>query len=185
MNISNQLKNYRKEFNISQEDLAEEIHVSRQTISNWENNKSYPDLQSLLLISECFKVSLDELVKGDVIKMKNQLERNKMNKYANYMLIAGILMILSVVFSIRISKYGFITTIIFGAIALLASLKVEKIKKDNNLKSYREIVDYMENGKLPDKDLSTKGYNILQSILKGAVGALVTVALLRVLLMIF
>ena len=185
MNISNQLKNYRKEFNMSQEELAEIIHVSRQTISNWENNKSYPDLQSLMLISECFEVSLDELVKGDVIKMKNQLERNEMNKYANCMLIGAIFMILSGVFSIRISKYGLIATIIFAGVMVWASFKVEKIKKDKNLESYKEIVDYMEDGKLPDKDKNTKGYNILQNVLKASGAALITVALIGILLKIF
>lgn len=176
MNISNQLKNYRKEFNISQEDLAQKVHVSRQTISNWENNKSYPDLQSLMLISECFKISLDELVKGDVVKMKSQLDRNEMSKYANGMLIGFIFMILSIPFAKRILPYGYIVTFIFGGIMLWSAFKVEKIKKDKNIQTYKEIVDYMGTGEIPSKDKNSKS-SILKKIALGAVFGLITVIL--------
>ena len=47
MNIGNQIKKYREQLNISQEELADKIFVTRQTISNWENNKNYPDIKSL------------------------------------------------------------------------------------------------------------------------------------------
>ena len=53
---------------VSQEELAERIFVSRQTVSNWENEKNYPDLKSLLLLSSLFGVSLDILVKGELSK---------------------------------------------------------------------------------------------------------------------
>ena len=48
MEIGKQIKKYRTEMKLSQEELAEKIFVSRQTISNWENNKNYPDVKSLL-----------------------------------------------------------------------------------------------------------------------------------------
>lgn len=54
MNVGNQIRNYRKGRQFSQEDLAEKVFVSRQTISNWETEKSYPDLQSLLLLATLF-----------------------------------------------------------------------------------------------------------------------------------
>ncbi len=49
MELGNQIKKYRSELQISQEQLADRIYVSRQTISNWENEKSYPDVNSLIL----------------------------------------------------------------------------------------------------------------------------------------
>ena len=70
MEIGEQIKKYRTEMGLSQDRLAEKIFVSRQTISNWENNKNYPDVKSLLLLSCLFNVSLDMLVKGDLEKMK-------------------------------------------------------------------------------------------------------------------
>ena len=47
LNIGSQIKNYREQLKISQEELADRIFVTRQTISNWENNKNYPDIKSL------------------------------------------------------------------------------------------------------------------------------------------
>ena len=66
MELSKQIKKYRTETNLSQEELADKIYVSRQTISNWENEKNYPDIKSLVLMSEVFQVSLDNLIKGDL-----------------------------------------------------------------------------------------------------------------------
>lgn len=58
MELGNQIKKYRSELQISQEQLADRIYVSRQTISNWENEKSYPDVNSLILLSEVFQTSI-------------------------------------------------------------------------------------------------------------------------------
>ena len=70
MELGNRIKELRKAQNINQDELAEKLFVSRQTISNWENDKSYPDIQSVLLLSEIFGVSVDQLLKGDVEKME-------------------------------------------------------------------------------------------------------------------
>lgn len=51
MEISKQIKKYRLESKLSQEELAEKIYVTRQTISNWENGRNYPDINSLVLLS--------------------------------------------------------------------------------------------------------------------------------------
>ena len=63
MELGNQIKKYRSELQISQEQLADRIYVSRQTISNWENEKNYPDVNSLILLSEVFQTSIDKLIK--------------------------------------------------------------------------------------------------------------------------
>ena len=51
MELGKQIKKHRQEVQLSQEELAERVYVSRQTISNWENDKSYPDVNSLVLLS--------------------------------------------------------------------------------------------------------------------------------------
>lgn len=61
---------------MSQEKLAEKNHVSRQSISNWENERNYPDIHNLLMMSILFNVSLDDLVKGDVKIMKEELQKS-------------------------------------------------------------------------------------------------------------
>ena len=65
MEIGKQIQKYRTELNYSQDELAEKIYVTRQTVSNWENQHTYPDLRSLLLLCDVFDISLDQLVKGD------------------------------------------------------------------------------------------------------------------------
>ena len=76
MNLGAQIKKYRAEFSLSQDELAEKLFVTRQSISNWENDKTYPDIKSLVLMSEVFAVSLDKLVKGDMGMMKKALHHS-------------------------------------------------------------------------------------------------------------
>ncbi|MGT2682549.1 helix-turn-helix domain-containing protein [Streptococcus porci] len=63
--FAEQLKKFRQEKNISQEELAKQLFISRQAISKWENGDATPDLGNLVKLSEIFKISLDELVKGE------------------------------------------------------------------------------------------------------------------------
>ena len=65
MELGKRIAEIRKENRLTQEGLAEVCSVTRQTISNWENGKSYPDLETLVLISDTFDVSLDAMLKGD------------------------------------------------------------------------------------------------------------------------
>ena len=64
MNIGTQILKIRKEKGLTQEEFGKIFHVTRQTVSNWENEKSYPDLQILIDISNRFDISLDVLIKG-------------------------------------------------------------------------------------------------------------------------
>lgn len=65
MNIGNQILSIRKEHQLTQAEFGKLIHVTRQTVSNWENGKSYPEQQILVSISDQFDVSLDTLLKED------------------------------------------------------------------------------------------------------------------------
>lgn len=65
MEIGNKLKGSRTQAGLTQENVAEKLGVSRQTISNWENNKSYPDIISVITLSDLYSISLDELLKED------------------------------------------------------------------------------------------------------------------------
>lgn len=70
MEIGEKIKNARIEIGITQEQAAENLMVSRQTISNWETGKSLPDIVSVIKMSELYKLSLDELLKGDHVMME-------------------------------------------------------------------------------------------------------------------
>lgn len=75
MEIGKKLKNARVQSGMTQENVAEKINVSRQTISNWENEKSYPDIISVIALSDLYSISLDVLLKGDE-KMIEHLEES-------------------------------------------------------------------------------------------------------------
>lgn len=65
MKLGKEIAQMRKDHSMTQEAFGQLFHVTRQTVSNWENEKSYPDLQTLVDISEHFGVSLDRLLKED------------------------------------------------------------------------------------------------------------------------
>ena len=75
MEFNNKLYELRKQKGFSQEELANRLNVSRQTISKWEVGESTPDMEKLVAISDLFEVSLDELVKGEESKMAEPSER--------------------------------------------------------------------------------------------------------------
>ena len=66
MEVGKRIAEIRKENRMSQEQFGQLFHVTRQTVSNWENAKSYPDLQTLVKISELFEITMDELLKENV-----------------------------------------------------------------------------------------------------------------------
>lgn len=97
MEIGKKLKSARIKAGFTQENIAGEIGVSRQTISNWENEKSYPDIISVIKLSDIYSISLDELLKGDN-KMIKHLEEStnivKSNKKLIGAIIANIILLM-------------------------------------------------------------------------------------------
>lgn len=69
MTIGEKLAKLRTEHNLTQEQLAEVLHVSRQSVSKWELNTSYPDTEKLIKISKLFDCSLDYLLKDEIERM--------------------------------------------------------------------------------------------------------------------
>ncbi|WP_162894145.1 helix-turn-helix transcriptional regulator [Companilactobacillus musae] len=76
MKIGDQLQKQRKIHDMSQDSLAKKLHISRQSISKWENGASLPSFSNIMAISRIFNISLDELIKGDDDLM-NKLENSK------------------------------------------------------------------------------------------------------------
>lgn len=94
MEISKCLKEARIKKNITQEDLAEKLGISRQTISSWENGRSYPDIVNIIKISDIFNISLDKLLKEDeklVNNMKEKMDTVKSNKAIVFTIILAII----------------------------------------------------------------------------------------------
>lgn len=93
MNIGEQINSLRKKNGLSQDEFAEIFHISRQTVSNWENCKSYPDLEMIIQISNYFEISVDELLKHDSSTVKKIDFQKKKSKI--YLLILIFVIVLS------------------------------------------------------------------------------------------
>ncbi|MEK6263649.1 MAG: helix-turn-helix domain-containing protein [Clostridium sp.] len=83
MALGERLKESRMNKGYSQGDVADHLHISRQSISKWENGNSYPDLDNLVKLSAYYEVSIDELLKENQ-KLKKKIEENKVKIEENY-----------------------------------------------------------------------------------------------------
>lgn len=188
MELKEQLKEHRARLGLSQEEVAERIFVSRQTISNWETDRTYPDVQSLLLLSELFGTSIDELVKGDVEVMEKTIENDwkTMSRLgvAAWALVGAGLAVLLVAFAVPTSASSlvpnftesevlgmalFLVLWILGCILLGI---VEHMKKQHDLVTYRDIVAYSR-GEEPVRDNAafSRRHPLVSSALKFTVCA--------------
>lgn len=133
MEIGKKLKNARIEAGLTQEKAAEKIDVSHQTISNWENEKSYPDIISVIALSDLYSVSLDELLKGDQ-KMAEHLEEStnvvKSNKkLTGAILLNIILMILLIALNMLLPEGTYYLVIVFCVVIMSSSVLLYQIIK--------------------------------------------------------
>ena len=182
MELGKQIKKYRQEAQLSQEELADRVYVSRQTISNWENDKSYPDVNSLVLLSEIFQISLDILIKGDIEVMKEVIQKEEIEKMNGYGKIYTIMLIVTAVSAVPLfmwlGVWAFIPWGIIWAISMYFALKIEKVKKENDIQTYKEIVAFSEGKRLDDiqkqREIGKRPY---QKILLVIGSALITFAI--------
>ena len=197
MEFGNRIKELRKAQNINQDELAEKLFVSRQTISNWENDKSYPDIQSVLLLSEIFNVSVDQLLKGDVEKMERiiteqtQEDINKMHTYAIGMLISIVALLISMpVLAYTTGFWFFIPSVLLFACAMYFAIRIEKCKKEYNVQTYKEIVAFTKGETLYKEDQireeAKRPYQkVLAPILSAVIAAVVCSGILLILELLF
>lgn len=176
MEISTQIKKYRNAKGWSQEELAEKIYVTRQTISNWENGKSYPDIHNLLLLSSLFNVSLDQLIKGDIEIMKKEINKedvarfNKASKQFAILFAASLIVFIPL--TVVLKTYGIIILVILYFITLGFGFKVGKIEKNNDIYTYKEIVAFSEGKHLDEiqkqREIGKRPYQTVLKVLSGA-----------------
>ena len=141
MRISDKIKNARIQKGYTQEHVAENLLVSRQTISNWENGKSLPDIISIIWMSELYELSLDELMKGDKALLK-KIEKDvrtakaekRIIKFAWISIVIGtILIILGEIFEgnpFIDFMNGALPWVLLGLMFLLAILYLNKEEKE-------------------------------------------------------
>ena len=191
MEIGKQIQKYRTELNYSQDELAEKIYVTRQTVSNWENQHTYPDLRSLLLLCDVFDISLDQLVKGDLDEMKRKINKEDVEKLKKGSTVLTIYMALLLLLPVPLTKWlGWGGLAIYGIIfsaGMFYALKLEKLKKSCDVQTYREISAFMDGKRLDEiqkqreigKRPYQKGLAVIFSALLGAAVTALIVWLLK------
>ncbi len=154
LELGSRIKKYRNELNLSQEALAEKVYVTRQTISNWENDKNYPDISSLLRLGEIFNVSVDVLLKGDVEVIQNVIKEEDIRQFGKMGNVFTILFLIVLITPVPLVKFldwwGLGIWAVLAAVAFAYALIVEKKKKELDISTYREIVAFMEGKKLDE-----------------------------------
>ena len=96
MELGKRILGIRKENDLTQDELAEICSVTRQTISNWENGKSYPDLDTLVVLSDSFGVSLDALLKGDREMVSEITKEQKQGRYHRIKMVIAVIIVATV-----------------------------------------------------------------------------------------
>lgn len=134
MEIGKKLKEARLNRDLTQEVIAEKLNVSRQTISNWENEKSYPDIISVIELSNLYSISLDDLLKGDDAMMEHLQESTNVVKSNQKLLRAIILNIIVVILLVTLgmllpSKSYYLVIIFCLAIVSSSLLLYQMIKR--------------------------------------------------------
>ena len=150
MKFGEQIKERRQELDLTQAEVAEKLFVTRQAVSNWEHNKTYPDLNMLVRISNVYQISRDSLLREDQ-KLKDYLEQGRaMNSFSISCGFIWIMLGLSYLLDDS-TKVGSIAWYSMGAIFLLAMIYEEMVSPFflgiNRRTFYRS-------GKRPDEKLS-------------------------------
>lgn len=131
MKFSTRIKEKRQELGWTQSAVATKLFVTRQTISNWEQGKSYPDLSTLVKLSDMYHISIDSLLKGDS-QLKNHLDQGR--AYNAFSVLRGLIFILYGLFFLIIDQlsYSSLTTefciFAFVIIFCIACLYGEHVK---------------------------------------------------------
>ena len=178
MELGNQMKKYRNELGLSQDALAEKIYVSRQTISNWETGKNYPDINSLIRMSEVFHVTVDVLLKGDLKEMKEMIKEEDKREFNQFSWIYTVLFGLTVLTPVPLIKFLKLWGVALWALLFLVTFAVamliEKKKKQWNIQTMREIVSFVEGKQLDELEAAREeGKRPYQKILAGLAGAVI------------
>lgn len=106
MKIGEQLQRQRKMHKMSQDTLADKLHISRQSISKWENGVALPSFANVVAISELFDISLDELIKGDTDLMYELKNKGRWMSKTKFVIVVSLVSAFTVVILARLFNGG-------------------------------------------------------------------------------
>lgn len=143
MTFSERLKKEREKRNWSQNELAEKIHVSRQSVSKWETGKNYPSIEIIINLSDLFLITIDELLRSDeelkekIIRDSKQLAFPKRKVFFDSVFLLGVFLLVCKLIIFGLNKFiGTDITILEGMPAIsnflpLALMVIGGIGSDN------------------------------------------------------
>ncbi len=189
MDIGTRIKKQRERQNISQEDLAYKVYVSRQTISSWETNKSYPDIKSLIILSNIFNVSLDDFIKGDIEEMRKKIDKEKIKEFNMLGYIYLIEMLLLIISAYPLFKFfdcvGVIIWIVFFIVTFYTATVIERFKKNNDIQTYKEILAFLDGTQLSyeesQQEIGKRMYQkIFYAVAAGMIGLIISLIVIYI-----
>ncbi|GGH80500.1 transcriptional regulator with XRE-family HTH domain [Pullulanibacillus pueri] len=120
MIFAEKLKKERKDKGWSQDELAEKLFVSRQSVSKWENGQNYPSIEILIKLSDLFNVTIDELLRSDqeltekVIKDSKQLAHPKLKALFDVLFLIGLVLLIVKIVIIILNKFTSLDMTLYG-----------------------------------------------------------------------
>lgn len=134
MSLGEKIRAMRQQASLSQEQLAEKLNVSRQAITKWETGKGIPDIANLIAISDEFDLSLDQLIKDDIVVKKKVISDSSSKKW-HILVIVYLVAIVAYIayFAIchRILMIGFLIATLFMLFYEARIFVKEKIYRQN------------------------------------------------------
>lgn len=173
MNFGQNLKNLRKSKNMSQEELAEKVNVSRQSVSKWETGEAYPEMNNILELCKIFHCHINDLVNDNILDIDSLDEEVKMSavkfKKEKQKQMKGISNILSLIGKIGgiVARVGLVFVIIAMVTVPFVFTNIEvkdsKIVSDNNkieLVKYKSKYDVRINGSTVATNINDKNLDM-------------------------
>lgn len=151
MIFGQRLQKKRQSLHLTQVEVAQQLHVSQQTISSWEQSKSYPDIDSLIKLSDFYQISLDVLLKEDV-GVKESIKKNEVFHFLKPLLYSMLLLnlFLLVILILHLYQHKYPMTIyliltivlIVNSVSLiyLAAFIKDKIRKKENSTHKKQLL---------------------------------------------
>jgi transcriptional regulator with XRE-family HTH domain len=112
MQLGDRLRAIRRDNLLTQKDIADELHVSRQTVSGWETGRSYPDITSLITLAETYHLSLDEMLREDEAATANLVKQDQQRREARTVYLSAftvdiVLFLLAILHALRVPGFRF------------------------------------------------------------------------------
>ena len=158
MEIGKKIVKIRKDNNLTQDDLADKYFVTRQTISNWENGKSYPDLETLVKISDDFNISLDILLKEDNKMIEDISKKQRRYKWIILPIILYAILVISI---LGIIIYAYNTQYNLRGISNILSVYIDKDREKEYVGKLNGYKIYVENLRVEELNYRTFNENTI------------------------